>query len=319
MKKLVIFCGLSFVPVLTIANDSTGFVATGGVTYLKNKDIQMYSEDLFISKKIIKVDYQFKNLTSKDITETVLFPLPVVDSFTDSDFADTASLIDSFRIIVNGKPIKPQMHVRAFMPPLNQDGLPNWDAPEIDITKDLKSCGFNDAELQTPWTFHSEEKVSTAKFLNCKNPKIISLMKGTRQDDIVSWSSQIIYSWKQTFKANEITSVQHQYTPLIGGSVAFSEDYEGKQYCMDANFKAGLKKAKSQHAPFQALGYVLKTGSNWAKPIENFKLTIERDANELVSFCWLGQVKKLSATQFQMIEKNFVPKQDLDIIFVSKR
>ncbi|WP_394804211.1 DUF4424 family protein [Acinetobacter johnsonii] len=76
--------------------------------------------------------------------------------------------------------------------------------------------------------------------------------------------------------------------------------------------------AKSQYAPYQALGYILKTGANWAKPIQSFKLTIERDPNELVSFCWNGQVKKISSTQFQMTEKNFVPKQDLDIIFVRK-
>ena len=58
---------------------------------------------------------------------------------------------------------------------------------------------------------------------------------------------------------------------------------------------------------------------NWAKPIENFKLTIERDPKELVSFCWKGKVSKISPTQFQMVEKNFVPKQDLDIIYVYLR
>ena len=106
--------------------------------------------------------------------------------------------------------------------------------------------------------------------------------------------------------------------PLVGGSVSFYPEEDEKIYCMDQNFKAGLKKAKSQYAPYQALGYILKTGANWAKPIQSFKLTIERDPNELVSFCWNGQVKKISSTQFQMTEKNFVPKQDLDIIFVHK-
>lgn len=106
--------------------------------------------------------------------------------------------------------------------------------------------------------------------------------------------------------------------PLVGGSVSLYPEEDEKIYCMDQNFKAGLKKAKSQYAPYQALGYILKTGANWAKPIQSFKLTIERDPNELVSFCWKGQVKKIISTQFQMTEKNFVPKQDLDIIFVRK-
>ena len=106
--------------------------------------------------------------------------------------------------------------------------------------------------------------------------------------------------------------------PLVGGSVSLYPEEDEKTYCMDQNFKAGLKKAKSQYPPYQALGYILKTGANWAKPIQSFKLTIERDPNELVSFCWKGQVKKISSTQFQMTEKNFVPKQDLEIIFVRK-
>ena len=88
---------------------------------------------------------------------------------------------------------------------------------------------------------------------------------------------------------------------------------------MDKNFKQGLKRAQSEHAPFSALSYMLTTGANWAKPIQNFKLTLEREPNELVSFCWNGNVKKISATQFQMVEKNFVPKQDFDVIFVYLR
>ncbi len=50
------------------------------VCNLKNPKISMQSEDLFISKNIIRVNYQFKNFTTQDITETVLFPLPRVGS-----------------------------------------------------------------------------------------------------------------------------------------------------------------------------------------------------------------------------------------------
>lgn len=38
------------------ANDSTGYVGTGGVEYLKNKNISMHSEDLYISKDEIRVN-----------------------------------------------------------------------------------------------------------------------------------------------------------------------------------------------------------------------------------------------------------------------
>ena len=71
-------------PMVSLANDSTGFVGTGGIQYLKSPHIAMQTEDLFISKTQIRVDYQFKNLSQHDITETILFPLPRVDDIEDS-------------------------------------------------------------------------------------------------------------------------------------------------------------------------------------------------------------------------------------------
>lgn len=243
------------------------------------------------------------------MTETVLFPLPIVENFFESDFADTEKLLKSFKVQVNGKTIQPEMHVRTFIYKDEKTAL-------IDITDSFKQCGFTEKDMLNPWSRQDDEyETFEAKLRNCKNA---TLQKALPKDsnEVISWSSQVIYSWKQTFKANAFTRVQHQYAPLVGGSVALYPEEDTKAYCMDRNFKAGLKKAKSQQAPYQALGYILKTGANWAKPIQDFKLTIERDAGELVSFCWAGKVKKISPTRFQMSEKNFVPQQDLDIIFV---
>ena len=113
MKKsllLTILC----LPFMAQANDSTGTVSTGGVEYIKNEHIAMQKENLFISQDKIKVEYEYRNLTDKDITETVLFPLPEVMLHDYGDFADTQSLINSFKIYANGKEIKPTTHVRAF-------------------------------------------------------------------------------------------------------------------------------------------------------------------------------------------------------------
>lgn len=293
------------------ANDSTGYVSTGGVQYLKNNNIQMYSEDLFISKNQIKVDYQFKNLTDKDISEMVLFPLPPIENFFESDFADTEKLLKSFKVQVNGKNIQPEMHVRTFI-------QKDEHSKPIDATELFKQCGFTQTEMLNPWNRKSYEyEIFENKLRHCSNAQLKKFLPQSQSEAIV-WSSQVIYSWQQSFKANSLTRVQHQYAPLVGGSVSLYPAEDEKTYCMDGNFKAGLRKAKSQHAPYSALGYILKTGANWAKPIEHFKLTIERDPNELVSFCWAGKVTKISPTRFQMLENNFLPKQDLEIIFVHK-
>lgn len=311
MKKIVLITSI-LTATSAFANDSTGYVGTGGIEYLKNKNIAMQGEDLFISKKLIKVDYQFKNLSNQDITETVLFPLPRVDNTFESDFAHTEDLLKSFKIQVNGKAVQPTMHVQTF---IQRDEK----SKAIDVTELFKQCGFSQTEMLNPWNRKSDEYgVFEKKLKSCSNPKVKSILP-KNPDEVINWSSQVVYSWKQTFKANSITQVKHQYKPLVGGSVALYPDEYNQQFCMDSNFKKGLKKAQSEHSPFNALSYILTTGANWAKPIETFKLTIERDPGELVSFCWKGKVNKISPTQFQMVEKNFVPKQDLDVIFVHLR
>lgn len=311
MKKWIAFTLL--ISMQLSANDSTGYVSTNGIEYLKSKDIQMLSEDLFVSKKLIKVDYQFKNLSSKDVTETILFPLPRIDNFFDGgDFANTKKLLQTFKVNVDGKDIQPNMNVRTFI-------QKDENTAAIDTTELFKQCGFSETEMLNPWNRKSYEYLDSEKKLrNCKKMEMQKVLNEYK-NDVIPWSSQVIYSWKQTFKANSITRVKHQYSPLVGGSVAVYLEENAKTYCMDQKFIAGLKKAQLEQAPYAALGYILKTGANWAKPIENFKLTIERDSKELFSFCWAGKVKKISPTQFQMVEKNFVPKHDLNIIFVHER
>ena len=291
------------------ANDSAGYISTGGVEYIKNKNIQMYSENLFISKKKIKIDYQFKNLSQQNVTETILFPLPKILNFTEGDALDTQGVLKTFKIVVDGQNIQPKMHVRTFL----YDKKSNKD---IDITSEFKQCGFSEKEMLNPWKRSSiDYEVFEDKLRACKNAKLAQVLKQYNQN-VIPWSSQIIYSWQQTFKANAVTHIQHQYEPLIGGGVYMDLIEDKTIYCMDKSFLAGLKKSNKENSPYHSLGYILTTGANWAKPITDFKITIERDVGELVSFCWDGAVKKISPTQFQMIEKNFTPKQDLNIIFV---
>ena len=191
----------------TLANDSTGYVATGGVQYLKNKDVQMLSEDLLISKKIIQVDYQFKNLSPRDITETILFPLPKIENFFESDFADTERLLKSFKVQINGKSIQPDMHVRTF---IQKD---EKSAP-IDLTVAFKECGFTEKEMLNPWNRQDYEyETFETKLRNCKNTELQKALPKDK-NEVITWSAQVIYSWKQTFKANALTRVQHKYAPL---------------------------------------------------------------------------------------------------------
>ncbi|MBS5991351.1 MAG: DUF4424 family protein [Acinetobacter baumannii] len=202
------------------------------------------------------------------------------------------------------------MHVRTFI-------QKDEKSPLMDVTEEFKQCGFTEKDMLNPWIRSNYDYLNYQDKLNkCNKPQMQKILAQFEKDDVIPWSSQVIYSWKQTFKANSLTKIHHEYKPLVGGSVGLTPDEDSKRFCMDKQFKQGLKKAQAEHSPFSALGYILTTGANWAKPIENFKLTIERDKGELVSFCWDGKVNKISPTQFEMIKTKFVPKQNLDIIFV---
>ena len=296
------------------ANDSTGTVSTSGIKYLKNPHIDMQSEDLYISEHQIRVHYRFKNTSSQDLTETVLFPLPIVPAFIDYDFADTKGLVDSFRIYADGKPVRPQAHVRAYFERSN--------GSLVDVTADLKKCGLSDQELMHPWTQNKDAEKLNEKIRTCSSPKIKSLLPASESNIVgwTSWSSQIIYSWKQTFKANAVTEIKHQYTPLVGGS--FLPSLKAKdskafidEYCMDENFLKNFKTVEGEKV-YHHLGYILTTGANWAKPIGKFTLTIDREPNTVISLCWDKSLRKVGPNRFQAVKENFLPKKDLDIIFV---
>src|SRR5450755_135515 len=61
-----------------MANDSSAELAAGGLVLTKNDAIEMESENLYISDKLVRVNYRFKNTSPKDVTVTVAFPLPDV-------------------------------------------------------------------------------------------------------------------------------------------------------------------------------------------------------------------------------------------------
>lgn len=310
------------------ANDSTGHVGVGGVQYLKNDKIAMHSEELYVSKDVIKVDYQFKNLSDKDITETVLFPLPAVQANTyHEDVPNPLGLTDSFKIWVNGKPITPTANVRVFMKPVGED-------KSVDVTAEFKACGVSDDELKYPWlqSSHTGFVPIAKKLRDCKNAKIAKMIDKTKvlstEDALyeqIFWDTQIIYGWQQIFKAGATTNIKHSYKPLIGGGVHFSEA-EYQDYCVGNSVKKAIANSKFAQnkdsvLPYSSLSYILTTGANWAKPIADFKLTVERDNDEVVSFCWAGKASVVNQGNgvFTITEKNFTPSKDLNVVFIKVR
>jgi len=97
-----------------------------------------------------------------------------------------------------------------------------------------------------------------------------------------------------------------------------------KDYCVNDAFLANLDKlasageANSAKLQERRISYVLKTGANWAGPIKEFRLVIDKgDASSLVSFCGDG-IKKISPTQFEMKKTDYTPEGDLGVLILKK-
>jgi hypothetical protein len=102
-------------------------------------------------------------------------------------------------------------------------------------------------------------------------------------------------------------------------------NYE-KLYCVDNDFLASAKKAERLDAtgfaqePFfeRRIAYVLTTGANWAGPIGDFHLTVDKGApGSLASFCADG-VKKIGPTLFEVRHANFTPMRDLHVLILHR-
>ncbi|UXM96306.1 DUF4424 domain-containing protein [Bartonella sp. HY329] len=245
----------------------------------KNEYIEMVSEELYISADKIEVYYVFKNTSDKDIKTTFFFPLPPL-------------------IIVDSRILNAQR-----------------DLAEGNIDFHV---WINGKEASTK--YHKEVARGAER-------------ERLRREYVDGYDKNSIFMlhafyWEQIFPAGKIIKVRHAYTPMVGTGVPQAIehlidgtiDYD-KAYCLDKTFKSALKQKmklgyKSVH--LTNIGYILQTGGNWAGgTIGDFRLVVDKGKQDnLLSFCG-DNVKKISATQFEIRAKNFKPKQDLGILIFS--
>jgi hypothetical protein len=326
---MLMLAACAVVPAL--ANDTSAELATGGLLFVQNDNVEMRSEDLAISAKQVDVRYRFFNKSASDVTVLVAFPMPEVRiEEQDQNIAlptqDPVNIL-GFVTTVNGKPVKTQVEQHVF-------------AAGIDRTQLLISLGIplaphlaatNEALDRLP-----HEKWDELVRIGLGEIEEYDIGKGMTKHLAARWGLRTTFYWEQTFAAKAETIVEHRYRPSVGGSVqtslgapssikeAWYDEYKRK-YCLDSDFFATIdrlrKAAKSEFGPpysEERIDYILRTGANWSGPIGQFHLTVDKgDAGSLVSFCGQG-VKKTSDTKFEMTKSNFTPDGDLAVLILKK-
>ncbi len=318
MKAIPIATCLIFLIGSTFANDAAVETSVGGLQLAKEHSVLMEKERLFISGTLVRVEYVFRNTTKQPVISEVAFPIPTFKyEFDDPggrrDFSD-------FRVWIDGKPIKVDKEVRAY-------------AGRREVTEDLRRAKI---AIETFGDFDPSDKDNQIFQLQpdarAKLVKIGALKAPNKKDDSLDywpeWTVEIKYHWRQKFPPDIAVHVKHEYRPVLGFRQVQLQDFkkEIKDTCIDTNTYDEVKRrvARSmQEEPLRNnnfgiewVSYILTTANTWQEPIKEFELIVQREKNELTTFCWDGGVNKIDATQFRARKPNFIPTKDLRIYYL---
>lgn len=312
------------------ANDSSAQLATGGLIFVHNDQVEMRSEDLFISAGEVKVRYRFFNKTDQDVRLLIAFPMPEIKAEQEVALAlpsdDPVNALD-FSTLVNGQPVKTQVEQRVMAAGIDRTaflrdlGLPL--APHLGTT--------NDALDRLP-----RDKWDDLIRVGLAEIEIYDVGKGMQQHLAARWMLRTTFYWEQVFPAKAETVIEHRYKPSVGETAGTGfgvKDAEKeawfaaytRKYCIEKSFLAAVTRAKKDAkgeygAPFteERIDYILKTGANWSGPIGEFRLVVDKGhPDNLISFCGDG-VKKISPTQFELVKKDFRPDGNLSVLILKR-
>jgi hypothetical protein len=313
------------------ANDSSAELATGGLVFTRNDQIEMRTEDLFISAREIRVRYRFFNRANRDVRVTVAFPMPDIriehqDQNISVPTEDPINLL-AFTTRVNGNLVNAQAEQRVFAAGIDRTQL--LHDLGIPLAPHLQSA--NQALDRLP-----RQKWDELLRLGLAEIEEYDVGKGMEKHLSARWTLRTNFYWQQTFPAAAETAIEHRYKPSVGASAGTSLGSRGattepwfadyrRKYCMDRQFLAAIdgarRAARSDFgAPFseERIDYILAIGANWSGPIRDFRLVIDKgDADSLVSFCGEG-VRKIGPTQFEMRKANFTPRENLSVLILKR-
>jgi hypothetical protein len=313
-----------------LANDSSAELSVGGLVFTKNSDISIQSEDLTITPDNVTVRYVFLNESPNPVTLTVAFPLPDIDL---SDGANVAFPVGDpvnfvgFSTKVDGKAINFTVNQRAF---LNNK----------DVTATLRGLGIPLLPIG-PAQLRINELTQQVRDRAVNEGLLVQSGTNDKNEPLYepTWTLKTSVVRQQTFPPGNPVTVEHRYRTSVGMSFdsvlrqglrqkkALDSEVQRYKanYCIADDFLksldklAGADEANKAKILERRISYVLKTGANWAGPIKDFHLVVDKgQPDRLVSFCGDG-IKKISQTAFEVRAKDFTPTQNLNIILLGRK
>ena len=300
--------------------------AAGGLVLRQNADIDMVSEDLFVSVEQIRVHYVFRNRAPRDVTVTVAFPMPDRDlsAMRESDVGYPSDFHTTRRRPA-GRRATLERHVDARRPrPYRAAAAPPHPA--------RARCGRH-----RPHRRRADRAAGRARAPSCAGSAWsmstnMTRASGMERHFVPLWTVRDTWYWQQVFPAGRDLIVDHRYRPGAGSSagtpLAFP-DYrrsadgraEAALYCADADFLASLDRltragGEGTELPDYRIGYILTTGANWRSPIGDFRLVVDKGSPAQPGQLLREGVRRISPTQFEVRHRNWRPTRDLNVLIV---
>ncbi len=292
----------------------------------------MEKEVLTISRNLIRVEYEFLNMTSNSIKETIFFPMPFY-GFDYGCSPEYSGELERFKVWADGVRMTPLRMVRAKL-------------KGVDVTDHLIKLGFSDediAEYRGLEGYCGSDDTPPPAGVFAKNLDVlvkdglmeIFVVNDNNKPRIVDsralWEAAYFYSWEQIFPPMKKIRIVHEYVPFRGTGVwrydfrkieSFKNEWTESvdKFCMsDGTIKAGKRiqiENKTEGFEWNSLQYILTTGANWAGPIKDFTLNLKKESkNEVVSLCFDGNFTRSDDLTITSNVKNFLPKKDITTIF----
>ena len=302
-----------------LANDSQAAFGLGGLVLVKSTDIRMDKEVLRLSRDRVTVDYVFTNTGARDIDTTVAFPLPDVENGPITPAPDYVEDL-GFRTTVDGRPLDYEIRQSARF-------------QGRDVTARLAGLGLPPMPIAEVFDA-AVNRLAPDQRKALEADRLIEEAGSDGKQTLWSafWTTSTTVTRRQVFPAARSIAVSHSYKPFVGGSVGgrFDADYRGTpefretraKFCIDDDFLKAMDRriaaAKKTGEIYSEawISYVLTSGANWKGPIRDFRMVVDKGApTALVSFCGTG-VKKIDATRFEVVYRDFVPKRDVSVLIV---
>lgn len=307
------------------ANDSSAEKAAGGLVLRQNNDIDMVSEDLFVSPAQVRVRYVFRNRAAQPRRITVAFPMP--DRDLTYEMESEVAYPGDFHTLVEGQAVRMSVERRAFLNGV--DRTADLVRLRVPVAPPAGQRAYQLAETIGRMPRATQQRLASLGLIDAA-----SLADSSHQI-LPMWTVRETWHWDQVFPAGRDLRVEHRYAPGVGGTAGVplanrewrnSEDGRAyqREFCTDAAFLAGVdrmsQRAESRQGEYpqeRRLRYILTTGGNWRSPIGDFRMVVDKgNPNAIVSFCGEG-VRRISPTRFEVRHRNWRPDRDLAVLIVS--